>query len=158
MSCPRLEDSTFFDLLKMGHGLDLLFTLPWKTAETSRKICKNVFFGERLIFRGNPASPLSKTLFFWRSPGKLFLGTFFFWRTLAPCVLGQCLGLEHSSAWPRESLSTRSRSLASKVVSSTPPLINVISNLNCKFIIKKPAVVGLWIINHHSGQFKDCKL
>ena len=44
MTSPLLEGSTFFDLLKMGHGRDLLFTLPWKTVETSLKVYEDLFF------------------------------------------------------------------------------------------------------------------
>ena len=44
MSCPLLENGTFFDSLKIVHGHDLLFTLPWKSAETSREIWKDLFF------------------------------------------------------------------------------------------------------------------
>ena len=51
MSCPRLKDSSFSDLLKMGHGHDLLFILPWKTAETSRKMGRPFFY-----------------FYFWRTP------------------------------------------------------------------------------------------
>ena len=38
--CPvlGLRTAFFFDSLKVGHGHYLLSTLPWKTAETSRKI------------------------------------------------------------------------------------------------------------------------
>ena len=57
----------------------------------------------------------------------------FFGRTLAGC-LSLALGLEHSCPWPRESLPSESRSLASDflcpwpwplalIVPSTPPLL-----------------------------------
>ena len=48
MSCSRLEDSTFFDSLKMGYDRGLLFTLPWKTEETFLKICKDLFLSWRV--------------------------------------------------------------------------------------------------------------
>ena len=35
LSCPRLEDNTIFEPLKFR----------WKTPETLRKICKDLFFG-----------------------------------------------------------------------------------------------------------------
>ena len=116
MCCPQLYDSTFFDSLKMGHGHDPLFKLLWKSAETSRKIWEGLFyfyFLERLIFRRKTASPRTKT-FFWRGGGciKRILGKlFFFWKTLAPCVL---------RPWPRESMSSRRRSLAFDFFCSWP--------------------------------------
>ena len=81
LPCPRLEDSTFFDLLKMGHGHDLLFTLLWKTAESSGKTCED--------------------LFFMRSPEKKF-EDLVFRRTLAPVSFGPW-------PWPRAFLSLVSR-------------------------------------------------
>ena len=60
--CPVLEDSTFFDWLKMDHGHDLLSTLPWKMAETSQKNCRRPF-GEHLIFHGKSVSPRVKIFF-----------------------------------------------------------------------------------------------
>ena len=47
----------------------------------------------------------------WRSLEKLFLKTFFLKNTCG-CVLGPCLGLEHSCLWPRECLSSERLSLA----------------------------------------------
>ena len=114
MSCSRLDDSTVFDSLKMGHGHDLLFF----TLEIGRNLAEN----------------LGRTFFF---GGRLqnFLGPFcfcFFWRTLAPCVLGPLassisgLGLERVCPrevdpwpWPQNFFEY----LALKVVSSTPPLV-----------------------------------
>ena len=83
----------------MGDGPDLLFTLRWKSAEISQKIWED--------------------LFFWRTPdfsrkiGVSSRKSLFFWRTLAPCVFDTWPCLEHSCRWPREVLSSRSRSLAS---------------------------------------------
>ena len=100
--CPRLEDSTFFDSLKMSHGHDLFSTSPWKTAETSRKICEELFFWKTPdISRKIGVSSREDPFFFWRAPGNIFWGLFF--RTLAPCVLY----LEHSCPWPREGLSSK---------------------------------------------------
>ena len=106
MSCPRLKDSTIFDVVRMGHGHDLLFTQLRKTVEISWKICED--------------------LFFLKNAWKIFLRTVFFFRTLAPCIPGPWPWSQHSCPWPREGLSLRSRSLASiflslgsKVVSST---------------------------------------
>ena len=48
MPCPWPRTALIFESLKMGHGHDLFFTLPWKTPETSVKICKHLFFGGRL--------------------------------------------------------------------------------------------------------------
>ena len=61
---------------------------------------------------------------------------FFFWKTLAAVSL--VLGLEHSCPWPREGLSSKrlslalasdffvSLALASSLVSSTPPLLDML--------------------------------
>ena len=79
MSCPWLEDSTFFDMLKMGHAHYLLFILPQKTAETTRKICRDLFFfGESLIFRKKSASPLAIPFFFGGGLEKSFGDIFLF--------------------------------------------------------------------------------
>ena len=87
--------------------------------------------------------------FFWKSPEKLFVKTsFFFWRALALVSLVLGLGLEHSSPWPRECLSSErlslalalasgffvSLALASSLVSSTPPLGVSISHFLDSFI------------------------
>ena len=99
MPCPRLEDSTIFDLLKMGQGHDLFFRLGTRQKPCG-KILKTFFFGEHL--------------------------------RVVSLVLG--LGLELFFPWPRESLSSKGRflasnffvslALASSLVSSTPPLVN----------------------------------
>ena len=74
--------------------------------------------------------------FFLEAARKIFVKTFFFFFFLrsstCACVLG--LGLEHSCPWPRECLSSERLSLASvffvslasSLVSSTPPLIVVV--------------------------------
>ena len=86
MSFPQLEDSTFFDLLKMGNGHDRLSTLTWKTAETSQKISEDLFFfGERLILCRKAASPRAKTFFFFfplEVARRIFWGPFFGKETL----------------------------------------------------------------------------
>ena len=78
LACPRLEDSTIFERLKFR----------WKTPETSRKICKDLFLVSSSRDR----------------PKKIFEDLFhlkkkfedlFFWRTLAPVSLasrGSVLG------------------------------------------------------------------
>ena len=98
MTCPRLEDSIFFDLLKIGHGHDL--------------------FSHYLGKQQNPRGKFAKTFFcFLRSPGKKILGIFFE-NTCPLCPLSSALasrilvlGLEHSCPWSRKGLSSRSRSL-----------------------------------------------
>ena len=50
MSCSWFWDSTVFESLKMGHGHDLLFTLPWKTAKNLAENLRKLFFGEPLRF------------------------------------------------------------------------------------------------------------
>ena len=64
ISCLRLEDSTLFDPLKMGHGHDFLFMLLWKLAEASLKI--GVSSRDDLFF-----------VFCWRLPEKFFGNLFF---------------------------------------------------------------------------------
>ena len=54
LRCPRLEDSNIFEPLQFC----------WKTPETSRKICEDLF----LVFLN------------WRSPKKIFFNTFFAWK------------------------------------------------------------------------------
>ena len=73
--------------------------------------------------------------FFLEIAGKISVKTyfFFFWRALALVSLVLGLGLEHSYPWPRECLSSERLSLAlasdffvslaSSLVSSTPPLV-----------------------------------
>ena len=62
-----------------------------------------------------------KTFFFFGDRLKNFCDLFFFWRALALVSLVLGLGLEHSCTWPRECLSSERLSLASSLVSSTPP-------------------------------------
>ena len=98
MTCSRLEDSTFFGLLKMGHGHDLLFTLPWETAETSQKTDEDFFFIRRTPDFSRKFGVFSCEDLFWRSPGKNVWGLFFLENN---CALVPGLGLEHSCPWPR---------------------------------------------------------
>ena len=87
----------FFELLKFCEALEKFF-------------CKRFFCGDRL---------------------KNFCEDLFFWRALA--LVSLVLGLEHSCPWPRECLSSERLSLAlaldffvslaSSLVSSTPPLL-----------------------------------
>ena len=100
MSCPRLEDSTFFDLLKIGNGHELLFTLPWKTVEASRKICEDLF----LVFWKTPDflrkisfSSLAKTFFFFGGRPCLF-----FENTCALCPRSLALASKISALASRE--------------------------------------------------------
>ena len=71
-SCPRLEDSTFYDSLKMGHGHDLFVTLPWKSTETLQKIWKDFFWRKIGVFL------LEDLFLFLKSPEKKFCEPFFF--------------------------------------------------------------------------------
>ena len=103
LACPRLEDSTIFWIVKILRSAWKIF---WKR-----------FFVE----------------FAWKIFVKTFF-FFFFWRALALVSLVLGLGLEHSCPWPRECLSSERLSLAlasdfffvslaSSLVSSTPPLM-----------------------------------
>ena len=100
LPCPRLEESTIFELLKFR----------WKTPENLQK----PFFG---FFKSrSPEKTFLKTFFFWDRLKKIFR-TFFLENTCV-CVLGP---------WPREGLSLALKffvflALASSLVSSTPPL------------------------------------
>ena len=63
----------------MGLGRDLLFTLSWKAAETSRKICEDFFFWSTFfaeIRRLLAQRPFF--FFFFEVAWKIFLETFFF--------------------------------------------------------------------------------
>ena len=78
MFCPRLEDSTFSDSLKMSHGHDLFSTSRWKTAETSRKICEELFFCKTPdVSRKIGVSTREDPFFFLEGAWEYFLGTFF---------------------------------------------------------------------------------
>ena len=90
--CPRLEHSIAFEPLKFC----------WKTPETWRKICKDLFLvsssRDRLKKIFEDLFRLKKffvDFFFLRSPVKIFEDLFFFINTCV-CVLGP---------WPREGLS-----------------------------------------------------
>ena len=112
--CPWLENSTIFEPLKFRR----------KTLETLRKICKDLFLvsssRDRLqkIFEDLfLLKKIFEDLFFLRSPEKKFLKIFFFFFFLentCVCVLGH----KRVCPWPRNFFV----SLASSLVSSTPPL------------------------------------
>ena len=84
--CPRLKDSTIFEPLKFR----------WKTPETLRKICKDLFLGSSSRDR------LKKIFedFFLKLPEKNFEDLFFSRTLTCICVLGP---------WPREGLSLASK-------------------------------------------------
>ena len=85
---------------------------------------RTALFFELLKFRGDRLKNFCEDLFF-----------FFFWRALALVSLVLGLGLEDSCPWLRECLSSERLSLAlasdffvflaSSLVSTTPPLVNV---------------------------------
>ena len=104
LACPRLEDSTMFEPLKFR----------WKTPETLRKICEDLFLVSSSRYR------LKKTFEDLFCLKKIF-EDLFFWRTLASVSLGFGLGLGRVCPWPR--IFFVSLALASSLVSSTPPLI-----------------------------------
>ena len=108
LSCPGLEDSTIFWIVK-------ILWSAWK------KFWKTFFSGNRLKNYG-------KVFFFWDCV-KNFCEDLFFWRALVLASLVPGLGLEHSCPWPREGLSSKTLSLAlaSSLVSSTPSLANMLS-------------------------------
>ena len=60
----------------------------------------------------------------WRLPAEIFWGPFFVLESTCACVLG----LEHSCPRPREGLTSERLSLASSLVSSTPPLLGNSAN------------------------------
>ena len=139
--CPWLEESTFFDSLKMGHSHDLLLALLWKSAETFAENLERPFFYFRKTtdFSQKIESPCTKIFsVFGGRLKKKNLGPVFLYRTLPPCVL---------SSWPwlRTFLSLTLRVsvlrksvlglgfgfllcpwvVFSKVVSSIPPLTDI---------------------------------
>ena len=96
LPCPRLENSTIFEPLKFR----------WKTPDTLRKICKNLFLFSssrnrlKKIFEDLFClKNIFEDLFFLKGPEKKILKTFFFLRTLASMSL--VLGLERVCPWPR---------------------------------------------------------
>ena len=139
-SCPQLEDSTSFWIVKILWSAWKIF---WKTlfcGDRLKNFCEDLFFfvGDRLknfcdflwllwkflwlcVWSISPTKNFSEKsqkflwlfwkIFCWRSPEK-FLKTFFSWRALALVSLVLCLGLEHSCPWPRECLSSERLSLA----------------------------------------------
>ena len=94
---------------------------------------------EKAVFTGECLKKFLKTFF--EIAWKKFLKTFFFRRTLALVSLVLSLGLEHFCPWPQEGLSSEGLflasdffvSLASSLVSSTPPLLFVIVIVNFGF-------------------------
>ena len=119
-NCPVLGSRTaplLFESLKFY----------WKAPETSQKICEDLFL---FSSSGNRLKKI-----FWRpfSPEKNFEDLFlrlleviywkpsFFWRTLAFVSLVLSLGLERVCPWLRNFFV--SLSLASSLMSSTPPLL-----------------------------------
>ena len=117
-----LEASSPRKLPVLGSRTTLFFKpwkFCWKTPETSRKICEDLFLfsshGDRLkkffwrLF--SPGKKFIKT-FFLRSPGKNFLRPFFLENTCV-CVLG--LGLERVCPWPRNFLCPWPRALCPRL-------------------------------------------
>ena len=106
----------FFGMLKFCGALEKLFEKRFLVEIAGKIFVKTFFFGDRL-------KSFCEDLFF-------FFGAHLHFVSL---VLG--LGLEHSCPWPRERLSSErlslaldffvSLALASSLVSSTPPLINI---------------------------------
>ena len=91
LTCPRLEESTMFEPLKFC----------WKTPETLRKICKDLFWvsSSRDRQKKNFWRPFSPEKIFWRSffwdrLKKIFVDLFF--ENTCVCVL---------DPWPLEGLS-----------------------------------------------------
>ena len=118
---------------------------------------KNFLFGKILMTSfhvicdlGLPQSKILGTPINWRSPEKSFLKTLFFWRPLAPVFLVLGLGLEHSCPRPREVLSSKRLSLASdffvslasSIVSSTPPLLrsHCLDSCSCSQSCDNPTI------------------
>ena len=93
-----LRTALFFELLKFCRTPEKKFYKAFFTGERLKNFFEDLFFWDRL---------------------KNFFGKLFFENTCA-CVLG----LEHSCPWPREGLSSKGLSLASSIVSSTPPLLS----------------------------------
>ena len=139
MPCSRLEVSTIFWLVEnRPRSWAMLFRQGARQRTCEKKFwhlsfveCLRIcgrrpiffFFWDRLRFAENLRQFWAKTVF---------------WRTLPPCVRGLWLGFEHSCPWPREGLSWEGVSLASNLVSSTPPLlvINVLSYFNYLFTVR----------------------
>ena len=105
------------------------------------------FFWRTLVFRGKLASSRAKSFFFLKSLGKFVWDLFL--RTLGPCVLG----LEHSCPWPREGLSSRSRSLALDFFVFSASKVDSISVKNIDFWAFK--MWGFWVGG--TKKFQDSK-
>ena len=118
LPCPRLEDSTIFWIVE----------IVWKAPETSQKICEDLFcFPPVKIAWKNFWRPFSPKKFFWKPffwdcLKKIFWKPFF-WRTLAPVSLVLGLGLERICPWPWPRIFFVFLTLASSLVSSTPPVM-----------------------------------
>ena len=81
-----------------------------------------------VVWAPPPQSKILAMTINWIMPEKIFEDLFCFWRTLAAVSL--VLGLEHACPWLQEGLSLALDffvSLASSLVSSTPPLIIAIA-------------------------------
>ena len=117
LPCPRLEDSTIFERLKFC----------WKTPETLRKICKELFLVSSS--RDQLKKNFLKT-FFLRSPEKNSRRPFFFWRTLASVSLVLSLGLKRVCPWPWPQ-----NFLCSSLEPCALDSTSVISSKNCYFQI-----------------------
>ena len=101
MSFPLLEDSTIFDLFKMGQGHDRFSFVLKNARELAKKISKTFFILENAKF-------WSKVLFFfWRTPefSDKFTNFFLFCFEDDFRVVSLVLGSEHSCPWPRKGLS-----------------------------------------------------
>ena len=128
MSGPRLEDCTFFDLLKMGHGHDLFSLYLGKRQKPRRKFAKT--FWRTPDFFAQNRRLLARRLFFWRSE-KNFRKPFFFGEHLRLVSLSiLILGFERVCSrevgpWPWPRIFFVLLALASKVVSSTPPVADL---------------------------------
>ena len=138
LSCPRLEDSTIFWIVK-------ILWSAWK-------------FFRRTVFCGDRLKNFREDLFFGGEIAwKIFVKTFFFRRALALVSLVLSLGLEHSGPWPRECLSSErlslalasdffvSLALASSLVSSTPPLWSRFVVLNNRTEAHSQATYPPWM-------------
>ena len=116
---------------------------------------KLALFFELLKVCGTPEKFFGKR-FFLEIAWKIFLKTFFFWRALALVSLALGLGLERFCSRPREGLSSVGlslalasdifMSLASSLVSSTPPLLFAI-------FLNLIIIFSFLIFNYFHGYF-----
>ena len=125
-SC-RLEDST------VSWTVKILLT-------NARNLAENLQRPFLFSLRGDRLKKIFEDLFrlkkifetFFEIAWKNFLKTFFFWRTLASVSLVLGLGLKRFCPWPWNFFV----SLASSLVSSTPPLICAVRSLNLMLKIR----------------------